>query len=60
MSIKTVQFLFGCLFLTTATLKAEEPFGVPPLLTTGDGKTVTTAEQWEQTRRPEILDLFQK
>lgn len=34
-------------------------FTLPKLLTTQDGKPVTTAETWMQQRRPELLQLFQ-
>lgn len=34
-------------------------FTLPELLVTQDGRKVTTVEQWEQTRRPEILKLFE-
>ncbi|MDB6140879.1 MAG: acetyl xylan esterase, partial [Verrucomicrobiaceae bacterium] len=33
---------------------------LPPLLTAGDGSTISTAEQWTATRRPEILELFRE
>jgi len=32
---------------------------LPDALTTNDGKKVTNQQQWENTRRPEILKLFQ-
>lgn len=35
------------------------PYELPALLTTRDGKSVTTAEMWRQVRRPEILSLFE-
>ena len=31
---------------------------IPPLLTCSDGTQVTTKEQWETKRRPELLELF--
>ena len=31
---------------------------IPPLLTCSDGTQVTTKEQWENKRRPELLELF--
>jgi hypothetical protein len=34
-------------------------FTLPELLVTQDGRKVTTIEQWEQIRRPEILKLFE-
>ena len=36
----------------------DEPFDLPELLKTADGRTVTTKEEWEQVRRPEILRFF--
>jgi hypothetical protein len=33
-------------------------YDLPPLLVTAAGKRVTTAEEWRQVRRPEILGLF--
>jgi pimeloyl-ACP methyl ester carboxylesterase len=34
-------------------------FTLPELLVTQDGRKVTTIEQWEQIRRPEIIKLFE-
>ena len=34
--------------------------GLPPLLKSGDGRTVTTAAEWETVRRPEILRTFER
>ena len=34
--------------------------GLPPLLKAGDGRTVTTAAEWEAVRRPEILRTFER
>ncbi len=33
-------------------------YDLPPLLVTAEGKPVTTAEQWRNIRRPQILSLF--
>ncbi len=33
-------------------------FSLPPLLVTAEGQPVTTAEQWRNVRRPQILSLF--
>lgn len=35
-------------------------FELPALLTATDGTKITTAEQWELERRPEVLQLFQQ
>ncbi len=36
------------------------PYTVPDVLTTVDGVQVTTADQWQRLRRPEIVSLFQQ
>lgn len=33
-------------------------YDLPQLLITPDGKKITTAEEWQQIRRPQILSLF--
>ena len=33
-------------------------YDLPPLLVTAEGKVVTTAHQWRNVRRPQILSLF--
>ena len=33
-------------------------YDLPPLLLTGEGKKVTTAEEWFEVRRPQIMSLF--
>lgn len=33
-------------------------YDLPPLLVTAEGKRITTAEQWMNARRPQILSLF--
>ena len=33
-------------------------YDLPPLLLTAEGKKVTTAEEWHQIRRPQIMGLF--
>ena len=33
-------------------------YDLPPLLVTAEGDTVTTAEQWRNVRRPQILAMF--
>jgi len=40
--------------------ESEVPdFELPPILKTQNGKTISTIEEWENTRRPEILALFE-
>ena len=34
------------------------PYTLPALLETASGQKVTTSQQWEQTRRPELLSIF--
>jgi hypothetical protein len=34
-------------------------YQLPKLLVTESGQTVSTSEQWENIRRPEILKLFE-
>ena len=62
------------LLATTITLTAREPkeydadvnydenrlphYDLPPLLVTGTGKPITTPEEWQNLRRPEIMGLF--
>lgn len=36
------------------------PYALPEVLTCGDGQKVTTAEEWTQQRRPELLALFEQ
>ncbi len=33
-------------------------YDLPPLLVTAEGKKITTAEEWKNIRRPQILSLF--
>lgn len=36
------------------------PYTLPDLLKTADGKTVSSSDEWNQKRRPEILALFEQ
>ncbi|MCL4195630.1 MAG: acetylxylan esterase [Thermoguttaceae bacterium] len=42
--------------------RADDPdtpaYDLPDVLTTVDGRKITTADEWRQVRRPEILELF--
>lgn len=44
--------------------RADDPdtpaYDLPDVLTTADGRKITTADEWRQVRRPEILELFRK
>ena len=64
--MKTVKTL-GCVVAAFAGslafadfVTAPEPKNVPPLMTTAAGEKVTTVEQWEKVRRPELLKVFQE
>lgn len=50
------------LILTTTFLTLTAPLlcraAMPPLLTSEGGTKITTAAAWEETRRPEVLELF--
>jgi len=35
-------------------------YTLPDVLTTADGRKITTAEEWKTVRRPEVLELFRK
>jgi hypothetical protein len=37
---------------------AVPPYQLPPILVTAEGKAVTTAEEWFNVRRPQIMALF--
>ncbi len=50
----------ACLVLVQGTAANPEPKDVPPLMKTSKGADVTTVEQWEKTRAPELLDTFTK
>ena len=52
-----------CLAVVSAAAFAEfktapEPKNVPELLKTASGETVSTREQWETVRRPEIVKML--
>lgn len=66
---KTIYTTVATLALSSATGLAQRkdvnydeakvpPYTLPELLVTEDGQQVTTTAQWENLRRPEILDLF--
>ena len=61
--MKTKLFISVCAAACGAWavgVKPAEPKDVPPLMMTASGESVTTVEQWEKTRRPEILETFRK
>jgi hypothetical protein len=39
---------------------AIRPYTLPEILKTGSGKVVTSVQEWEQVRRPELLGLFER
>ncbi len=54
-------FIFSLLFFGgTHSAFAQMDFDLPDPLQTRDGKEVKTQEQWKNTRRPEILELFRQ
>ena len=60
--IKTV---FACVLAAGLTgyglqMPLPEPKNVPDLLTTSAGEKVTTVDQWEKVRAPELLALFER
>ncbi len=58
--MNSVHFLTVLLVAGVLTAHAEFTAPIPALLTTAQGASVTTAETWEKTRRPELLDCFQQ
>ena len=59
--------LWSCSLLTGHAQEADEanydeskipPYTLPALLKTSDGREITTVQQWEQIRRPELLSVF--
>jgi hypothetical protein len=56
-----MRVLSVVLLLGISTLAhANGDLNLPDPLTTAGGKTVDSTKAWEQTRRPEILELFRK
>lgn len=60
--MRAVLSLFGVLAVTAPALTADPPktFTFPDPLVRTDGTKVTTKEQWEAKRKPELRELFQK
>jgi len=54
--MKKMMILVGGLLTMNTAVKAE----IPELMRTEGGQAVTSVAQWEQTRRPEILELFKE
>lgn len=54
--------MFTALFLCAGFIleASPGPQNVPPLMATSSGTAVTCAEQWENVRAPEILDVFSR
>ena len=59
--------LWSCSLLAGHAQEADEanydeskipPYTLPALLKTSDGREITTVQQWEQIRRPELLSVF--
>ena len=60
-------YLWACSLLAGHAQEADEanydeskipPYTLPALLKTSDGREITTVQQWEQTRRPELLSVL--
>ena len=54
-----LPILAAALNVSAVGVKPPEPVDVPPLMRSSTGEEVTTVEQWETLRRPEILKTFQ-
>ncbi|HEV7349435.1 dienelactone hydrolase family protein [Telluribacter sp.] len=64
--MKSICLLFAA-FLFTPYLYAQNydeskvgDYTLPDVLTAANGKKITTKKEWEQTRRPEVLNLFEE
>lgn len=63
-----MRLLFLCLITIARVLLAKEeanydeskvpPYTLPDVLTTLDGRKITTEKDWREIRRPEVLELF--
>ncbi|MDR0757088.1 MAG: acetylxylan esterase [Tannerella sp.] len=59
-------FIFACVLFSAFSYAQEVNFDelkipsyvLPDVLQCSDGKKVTTVQQWEQVRRPELLEMF--
>lgn len=49
-----------CFYVPSISQQTMKHIDVPKLLLTAGGQEITTAEAWEQIRRPEILELFSR
>ena len=50
--------VLACLMSVSVAWSAPEPENVPQLMTTFKGEKVSSLEQWEKVRAPELLDRF--
>ena len=50
----------ACIALAQGAFAVPEPKNVPELMTTSKGEKVTTVEQWEKIRAPELFALFER
>lgn len=57
-----LSFIISSLFIKTMAQNYDESkvpsYTLPDVLTTANGKTIKNSADWEQTRRPELLQLF--
>ena len=59
MKVKAIVFASAAC-ATMVGLAVPEPKNVPELMTTSKGEKVTTLEQWEKVRAPELFALFER
>ena len=59
MKIKSIVFASAACTAMVG-LAVPEPKNVPELMTTSKGEKVTTVEQWEKVRAPELFALFER
>ena len=50
----------ACIAFAQGAFAVPEPKNVPELMTTSKGEKVTTVEQWEKIRAPELFALFER
>src|ERR1700748_2434704 len=63
--LKKIKYLAVMLLLCTKVFAQDDPearvpaYTLPEILKTNNGKAVNTVAEWEKTRRPEIISLFE-
>ena len=56
----SMRMILSTLALASATASAVMPENVPELMTAFNGEKISTVEQWERVRAPELLEEFTK